>query len=87
MVNESTIVVIVCVSFVNVIPKLSGRMDFGNKFKWTLFPSLPSSCTLASACPRARRPGPEARMHVPSLGDFDHSAEITPQWIRVIAAE
>ena len=31
MVNESTIVVIVCVSFVNVIPKLSGRMDFGNK--------------------------------------------------------
>jgi hypothetical protein len=31
MVNESTIVVIVCVSFVNVIPKLSGRMDFGYK--------------------------------------------------------
>jgi hypothetical protein len=31
MVNESTIIVIVCVSFVNVIPKLSGRMDFGNK--------------------------------------------------------
>jgi hypothetical protein len=30
-VNESTIIVIVCVSFVNVIPKLSGRMDFGNK--------------------------------------------------------
>ena len=29
--NESTIVVIRCVSFVNVIPKLSGRMDFGNK--------------------------------------------------------
>jgi hypothetical protein len=30
-VNESTIVVIVCVSFLNVIPKLSGRMDFGNE--------------------------------------------------------
>jgi hypothetical protein len=30
-VNESTIVVMVCVSFVNTIPKLSGRMDFGNK--------------------------------------------------------
>jgi hypothetical protein len=35
-VNESTIVVIVCVSFVNVIPKLSGRMDFGNKFTFLL---------------------------------------------------
>ena len=31
MVNELTIVVIVCVSFVNVIPKLSGRMDLGNR--------------------------------------------------------
>jgi hypothetical protein len=31
MVNESTVVVVVCVSFVNVIPKLSGRMNFGNK--------------------------------------------------------
>jgi hypothetical protein len=30
-VNEQTIVVMVCLSFVNVIPKLSGRMDFGNK--------------------------------------------------------
>jgi hypothetical protein len=28
MMNESTIVVMVCVSFVKVIPKLSGRMDF-----------------------------------------------------------
>ena len=33
MVNESTIIVIVCVSFVNVIPKLSGRMDFGITLK------------------------------------------------------
>ena len=31
MVNESTIVVMVYVSFVNVIPKKSGRMDLGNK--------------------------------------------------------
>jgi hypothetical protein len=31
MVDESTIVVIACVSFVNAIPILSGRMDFGDK--------------------------------------------------------
>jgi hypothetical protein len=31
MVNESTIVGLVCVSFVNVIPIISGRMDLGNK--------------------------------------------------------
>jgi hypothetical protein len=55
MVNESTIAVIVCVSFVNVIPKLSGRMDFGNllfvctKSRSARRVSSPSRCKACTA--------------------------------------